>query len=70
MRWSVMSLPDDPAGRYTSVSDAFTQLVDGTSDWDSPAPVAGWTAADVVWHLVDWIPDVLRDGAGIDLPAP
>jgi uncharacterized protein (TIGR03086 family) len=68
MRWSAMSLPDDPAGRYTSVSDAFTQLVDGTSDWDSPAPVSGWTAADVVWHLVGWIPDVLRDGAEIDLP--
>ncbi len=63
-----MSLPDDPAGRYEAVSDGFTRLVAGTNDWDAPSPVAEWTARDVVWHLVDWIPDVLRDGAAIDLP--
>ena len=63
-----MSLPDDTAGRYLAVSDVFTQLVDGTRDWEAPSPVAEWSARDVVWHLVDWIPDVLRDGAGLDLP--
>lgn len=68
MRWSVMSLPDDVPGRYAAVSDVFTQLVTGTADWTSPAPVEGWTAGDVVWHLVDWIPDVLRVGAAIDVP--
>ena len=62
-----MALPEDSAGRYETVSDVFTRLVAGTVDWDAPAPVAGWTARDVVWHLVDWIPDVLRDGAAIDL---
>jgi uncharacterized protein (TIGR03086 family) len=63
-----MALPDDPAARYAAVSEVFTQLVAGTTDWDAPAPVDGWTARDVVWHLVDWIPDVLRVGAALDLP--
>lgn len=63
-----MALPDDPAGRYLAVSDVFTRLVVGTDDWEAPSPVAEWTARDVVWHLVDWIPDVLRDGASLDLP--
>jgi uncharacterized protein (TIGR03086 family) len=62
-----MTLPES-ATRYEAVSDAFTQLVAGTTDWNSPAPVAGWTARDVVWHLVDWIPNVLFEGAAIELP--
>jgi len=63
-----MALPEDPAARYRAVSDLFTQLVSQTTDWDSPSPVAEWTARGVVEHLVDWIPDILRDGAAIDLP--
>ncbi len=63
-----MALPQDPAARYRAVSDLFTQLVSRTTDWDSPSPVAEWTARGVVEHLVDWIPDILRDGAAIDLP--
>jgi uncharacterized protein (TIGR03086 family) len=63
-----MALPDDPAARYTAVSDLFSALVAGTTQWDAPAPVDGWAARDVVWHLVDWIPDVLRVGADIELP--
>lgn len=63
-----MALPDDPAGRYLAVSDMFTGLVAGTADWDAPSPVSEWTARDVVWHLVDWVPDVLRDGASLDIP--
>jgi uncharacterized protein (TIGR03086 family) len=37
--------------------------------WERPAPPAGWTARDVVRHLVDWVPAVMGR-AGIDLPAP
>jgi uncharacterized protein (TIGR03086 family) len=54
--------------RYADVSTQFGALVAGTTDWSSPSPVAGWTASDVVWHLVDWIPAVLFDGAALDLP--
>jgi len=64
-----MALPDDTAGRYRAVADTFGALVAEAVDWTAPAPVAGWTAADVVWHLVGWVPEVLRVGAEIDLPA-
>jgi hypothetical protein len=39
----------------------------GASDWDAPAPVAGWRARDVVRHLTDWLPALLAGGAGIEL---
>ncbi|MDP1876216.1 MAG: TIGR03086 family metal-binding protein [Actinomycetota bacterium] len=63
-----MGWPVDTAGRYASVSGTFTQLVEGATDWGGPAPVEGWTAGDVVWHLVDWIPAVLSEGIGLELP--
>lgn len=36
--------------------------------WDSPAPVAGWTARDVVGHLVEWLPGLLSSGSDVTLP--
>lgn len=36
--------------------------------WERPAPPEGWTARDVVRHLVDWFPGFLQAGAGITLP--
>lgn len=49
----------------------FSDRVLGTRDWDAPAPVAGWTARDVVRHLTEWLPGFLSTGAGIDLaPGP
>ncbi|MEW2051436.1 TIGR03086 family metal-binding protein [Streptomyces sp. NPDC005476] len=36
--------------------------------WDNPAPCEGWVARDVVCHLVEWFPDFLRAGAGVELP--
>jgi uncharacterized protein (TIGR03086 family) len=48
---------------------AFTEKVHGTVDWDAPAPVEGWTARDVVRHLVEWFPGFLAGGAGVQLPA-
>ena len=47
----------------------FSALVRGTTDWSAPAPVDGWTARDVVRHLVDWLPAFLESGAGVKLPA-
>ncbi|MEU7868581.1 TIGR03086 family metal-binding protein [Dactylosporangium sp. NPDC049140] len=47
----------------------FTALVQGTTDWSAPAPVDGWTARDVVRHLVEWLPSFLESGAGVTLPA-
>jgi uncharacterized protein (TIGR03086 family) len=68
-----MSLPADPAGRHRAVSAVFTARVRGASDWDAPAPVAGWRARDVVGHLVEWLPDFLTSATGLVLdrgPSP
>ncbi|WP_028644659.1 TIGR03086 family metal-binding protein [Nocardioides sp. URHA0020] len=58
-----------PAEHHREVSGGFTRRVDGTTSWDVPAPVAGWTARDVVRHLVEWFPAFLESGTGIRLAA-
>jgi uncharacterized protein (TIGR03086 family) len=62
-----VSLPSDPVERHRAVAGAFGDRVRGTSDWDAPAPVDGWTARDVVGHLVAWFPAFLSAGTGIEL---
>lgn len=64
-----MALSDRPAERHRQVSRGFTDRVRGARSWDGPAPVAGWTARDVVRHLTEWLPPFLASGAGIRLPA-
>lgn len=44
------------AERFDRVSATFDGVVDGVTDWDAPAPCAGWAARDVVRHLVEWVP--------------
>ncbi|MCL3816891.1 TIGR03086 family metal-binding protein [Aeromicrobium wangtongii] len=56
-----------PADAHRRAAAAFGERVDGTRDWDAPAPVEGWTARDVVGHLVKWLPGFLA-GGGVDLP--
>ena len=64
-----MALSDlDPAERHRRVGGAFTDRVRAVKNWDAPAPVAGWTARDVVRHLVEWFPGFLAGGTGITLP--
>ncbi|NIH80262.1 TIGR03086 family metal-binding protein [Amycolatopsis viridis] len=62
--------PNSPAEQHAHDAGRFTELVESASagDWARPAPVAGWTALDVVKHLVEWSRAFLR-GAGIELPA-
>ncbi|MEU4242413.1 TIGR03086 family metal-binding protein [Actinoplanes sp. NPDC026619] len=65
-----MTLSDlDPAERHRTVAGTFAERARGAKDWDAPAPVPGWTARDVVRHLVEWFPGFLAGGAGITLPA-
>jgi len=61
-----MSLPDDPAERHAAVAGEFGRLVAQTPDWSAASPVDGWTARDVVAHLVEWFPGFLA-GGGVDL---
>ena len=54
---------------WAEVAGGFRARVDGAvpESWDRPAPVPGWTARDVVRHLVEWFPSLLEGGAGITL---
>jgi uncharacterized protein (TIGR03086 family) len=63
-----MALPDSPAARHEAVAADFSRIAEGTTDWSAPTPVDGWTAMDVVDHLVTWFGGFLASG-GIDLPA-
>ncbi|MGW6461798.1 maleylpyruvate isomerase N-terminal domain-containing protein, partial [Streptomyces sp. NPDC055078] len=58
------------ADEHRTVAGAFTDRVRGTGReaWDNPAPCEGWTARDVVRHLVEWFPGFLKAGAGVELP--
>src|SRR4051794_16149692 len=61
---------ETPAQRHAHDAARFTELVESASagDWARPSPVAGWTALDIVEHLVMWSRGFLL-GAGIELPA-
>lgn len=63
-----MALSESPTDRHREVAGAFSDRVASTRDWEAPAPVVGWTARDVVSHLVEWFPGFLTAG-GITLPA-
>jgi len=38
---------------YADAADRFTDTVAATDDWSATSPCEGWTAADVVDHVVD-----------------
>ncbi|HLN76569.1 MAG TPA: TIGR03086 family metal-binding protein [Nocardioidaceae bacterium] len=58
------------ADEHRVVAGAFTARVRGArpETWSNPAPCEGWVARDVVRHLVEWFPDFLSAGAGVELP--
>jgi uncharacterized protein (TIGR03086 family) len=60
--------PAGPATRHAADAARFTALVESASaeDWTRPTPVPGWSAVDVVEHLVGWSRGFLG-GAGIRL---
>jgi uncharacterized protein (TIGR03086 family) len=57
----------DIADRFRRRADAFELLIDGSAPerWSNPSPCAGWSALDVVAHVVDFSAQVLREQAGI-----
>jgi len=60
----------DVSERYRRAALGFSRRVDAVTDdaWDRPAPCAGWVAADIVRHLVEWVPAFFRDAGGPTLP--
>jgi uncharacterized protein (TIGR03086 family) len=60
-----------PADEYRQIAGHFTELVAGVDParWEDAAPCEGWTARDVVRHLVTWFPGFLEHGASVELAA-
>lgn len=58
------------ADRYGRITGRFTELVRAVpaGAWDNSSPCEGWTARDVVGHLVEWIP-AFFGAQGVDFPA-
>ncbi len=59
------------ADEHRWIAGVFTERVRGVAAdaWGNPAPAAGWSARDVVRHLVEWFPAFLKAGSGIELPS-
>jgi uncharacterized protein (TIGR03086 family) len=61
------------AARYQVVASGFTAraLSVAAPDWRLPTPCEGWVAADIVEHLVEWVPAFLHEGSGLAVrPGP
>lgn len=65
------AMEDTPAQEFRRIGGQFGDVAAsaGPDRWDDPSPVAGWTARDVVRHLVEWLPPFLADGAAVELSA-
>lgn len=57
---------ESASARFRRVSEQFGARVATVApgEWSNPAPCAGWTALDVLHHLLEWVPAVL-DPAGL-----
>jgi uncharacterized protein (TIGR03086 family) len=57
-----------PAEQHAYDARRFAELTEAASpdDWSRPSPVDGWTARDVVGHLLEWLPGfVSRAGVAL-----
>lgn len=64
--------PDSPAEQFRRIAAQLSTVAHAVpaDRWDDPSPCAGWTARDVIGHMVEWMPAFL-DGIGIPLtPGP
>jgi uncharacterized protein (TIGR03086 family) len=45
--------------RFARVASGLARTIAAVSDdaWEQPSPCVGWTARDVVAHLVEWLPE-------------
>lgn len=67
-----MTTPEDetPADRYRRLAERFTSTVQAVpaGAWDKPSPCAGWSAAEVLAHVIDSETGLLKK-AGADAPS-
>jgi len=56
--------------RYRNVAGQFTERAKAVpaDAWDNPAPCEGWVARDIVRHMVEWMPALCLEGAGLEVP--
>ena len=69
----LLEVADTTAERFRRVAGRFTDRANEVPEgaWENPAPCDGWTARDVVDHLVTWVPGFLSSSAGIVIqPGP
>jgi uncharacterized protein (TIGR03086 family) len=64
---TLLDIADTPGERFRRIAGGFTDRVEQVpaGAWSNPAPCEGWTARDVVGHLVGWVPYVIGQ-AGIE----
>lgn len=63
-----MAMYSDQFARFDAAAEAFSSVVGQVNDWAAPSPVDGWLAADIVWHLTDWIPQLFNSSSDVELP--
>lgn len=64
-----LGLPRPLAERFEAVAAGFSAEVHRVHNWSAATPCEGWSARDIVNHLLTWYPVNLRN-AGIDLTFP
>ena len=64
---TLLDIAETPAERFRRIAGGFTDRVEQVpaDAWSNPAPCEGWTARDIVKHLVEWVPNVIGK-AGIE----
>jgi uncharacterized protein (TIGR03086 family) len=67
---TLLDIADTAAERFRRIAGGFTDRVEHVpaGAWSNPAPCQGWTARDVVGHLVGWVPHAIGQ-AGVEFAA-
>ena len=57
------------ATHWRRIAATFTDRTRGVppGSWANPSPCDGWTASDIITHLVEWVPPFLESGTGITI---
>ncbi len=61
--------PMDVADRHAAADDRLRAVIDAATDqaaWDAPSPCDGWSARDVLGHLIDTERSFLSERAGLE----
>ena len=60
----------ETADRFATAAAGFTQRVNAVpaDAWNNPSPCPGWTARDIVRHMVEWVPGFYGAYANLTFP--